>query len=162
MEYARGTGPDDWAAEARVRGGKSKTSPANDNATTIEDVRKRVNAMPAAMSAKGLRNPDAAFSISANAELSAHLRWDDKKTAYGSKYEWVKGKTPAEILRKMDAFIAKLPSPEETRMKEFMGALSDVIELGRQNGIEVDFVNPLVETMKRLSSNIITDQREAA
>lgn len=129
---------------------------------TIEDVQKRVDSMPAAMSAKGLRNPDATFSISANSELSAHLRWDDKKTSYGSKYEWVKGKTPADILRRMDAFIAKLPSPDETRMKEFMGALSDVIELGRQNGIEVDFVNPLVETMKRLSSNIITDQREAA
>jgi hypothetical protein len=47
-------------------------------------------------------------------------------------------------------------------MKEFMTALSDVIELGRQNGIEVDFVNPLVDTMRRLSENILTDQREAA
>jgi hypothetical protein len=130
--------------------------------TTIEDVQARINTMPAAMNAKGLRNPDAKFSISANAELAAHLGWDDKKTAYGSKYEWIKGKTPSEILRKMDAFIAALPSPDETRMKEFMTALSDVIELGRQNGIEVDFVNPLVDTMRRLSENILTDQREAA
>lgn len=129
---------------------------------TINDVQKRVDTMPAAMSAKGLRNPVAKFNIVANEELQAYLSWDDKKTSYGSKYEWIKGKTPAAVLSKMDAFIAKLPSPEETRMKEFMGALSDVIELGRQNGIEVDFVNPLVETMKRLSSNIITDQREAA
>ncbi|SFB52038.1 hypothetical protein SAMN03159496_04592 [Rhizobium sp. NFR07] len=129
---------------------------------TINDVQKRVDAMPAAMSAKGLRNPVAKFNIVANEELQAYLSWDDKKTSYGSKYEWIKGKTPADVLRKMEAFIAKLPSPEETRMKEFMGALSDVIELGRQNGIEVDFVSPLVETMKRLSSNIITDQREAA
>ncbi|KEA07516.1 hypothetical protein [Rhizobium rhizogenes] len=130
--------------------------------TTIDDVQQRINAMPAAMSAKGLRNPVARFSIVANEELQAYLSWDDKKTSYGSKYEWVKSKTPAGVLNKMDAFIAKLPSPEETRMKEFMGALSDVIELGRQNGIEVDHVNPLVETMRRLSENIITDQRVAA
>lgn len=129
---------------------------------TIEDAQNRVNAMPAAMNAKGLRNPAARFSIVANEELQAYLSWDDKKTSFGTKYEWVKGKTPADILNKMDAFIAKLPSPEETRMKEFMGALSDVIELGRQNGIEVDFVNPLVDTMRRLSENILTDQREAA
>lgn len=134
---------------------------ANDNQpATIADIQKRIDAMPAAMNAKGLREPEAAFSISANSEISAYLRWTDKKRAYGSRYEWVKGKTPAEILDKMDAFIAALPSPDETRKKEFMTALSDVIELGRQNGIEVDFVNPLVDTMRRLSENIITDQRE--
>jgi hypothetical protein len=130
--------------------------------TTIEDVQKRINAMPASMSAKGLREPKAEFDIRGNEELQGYMSWKDKSALYGSKYEWVKGKTPAEILRKMDAFIAALPSPDETRMKEFMTALSDVIELGRQNGIEVDFVNPLVDTMRRLSENIITDQRVAA
>lgn len=129
---------------------------------TIEAVQKRVDAMPAAMSAKGLREPRASVDVRGNEDLQGMLSWRDTRSVYDSKYEWVSGKTPADILRKMDAFIAKLPSPEEARMKEFMGALSDVIELGRKSGIEVDFVNPLVETMKRLSSNIITDQREAA
>lgn len=126
----------------------------------IEDVQNRINAMPAAMLAKGLRKPEATFSVRANSEISVYLRWDDKKTAYGSAYHTVKGKTPDELLSNAEAFIAALPSPEETRMKEFMTALSDTIELGRQNGIEVDFVNPLVDTMRRLSENIITDQRE--
>jgi hypothetical protein len=129
---------------------------------TIEDVQQRINTMPAAMNAKGLRNPDAAFSIRANSELTAYLKWDDKKTAYGSAYHYAKAKMPAEFLDKLDAFIAALPSQDETRMKEFMTALSDVIELGRQNGIDVDHVNPLVDTMRRLSENIITDQRVAA
>lgn len=127
---------------------------------TIEEVQKRIDAMPAAMSAKGLRKPEATFSIRANSEIYVYLRWDDKKTAYGSAYHRPEGKTPAEMLDNADAFIAGLPSPEETRMKEFMTALSDTIELGRQNGIEVDFVNPLVDTMRRLSENILTDQRE--
>ncbi|RWX28470.1 hypothetical protein EHH54_32460 [Rhizobium leguminosarum] len=126
---------------------------------TIEDVQKRVDAMPTAMNAKGLREPRASIDIRGNEDLQGMLSWSDKRTSYGTKYEWVKGKTVADILRKMDAFIAKLPSPEEARMREFMGALSDVIELGRKNGIEVDFVNPLVDTMRRLSENILTDQR---
>jgi hypothetical protein len=79
--------------------------------TTIEDVQARINTMPAAMNAKGLRNPEASFVIRANDEISAYLSWDDKKTSYGTKYEWVKGKTPADILNMMDAFIAALPSP---------------------------------------------------
>jgi hypothetical protein len=130
---------------------------------TIAEVQKRVDAMPAAMSAKGLREPHAQISVRANEQLQGYLKWKDKKSLYGGDgYEFIAGKTPSDVLAKMDAFIAKLPNPEETRMKEFMAALSDVIELGRQNGIEVDFVNPLVETMRRLSENVVTFQRKAA
>lgn len=128
---------------------------------TISDVQKRVDAMPAAMNAKGLREPRAEITVKGNGRLQGYLAWKDKPRAYGEKYEFVDGKTAAVVLEKMDAFIAKLPNPEETRMKEFMTALSDVIELGRQNGVDVEFVNPLVDTMRRLSENIITDQRPA-
>jgi len=129
---------------------------------TVEEIQKCLDAMPAEMNAKGLREPRAELTIRGNVELQGLLNWADKRTAYGSKYEWVKGKSTADILRKMHTLIANLPSQEEARMKEFMGALSDVIELGRKSGIEVDFVNPLVDTMRRLSANILTDQREVA
>lgn len=43
-------------------------------------------------------------------------------------------------------------------LRAFMEKLGDVIDLGKSEGIEVSFVNPLVETMKRLSENIITHQ----
>ncbi|WP_391564592.1 hypothetical protein [Sinorhizobium meliloti] len=46
-------------------------------------------------------------------------------------------------------------------MKQFMGALANVIDLGKDNGIEVEFLNPLQATMKKLSDNILTDQRAA-
>ena len=128
---------------------------------TIADVQKRLDAMPAAMTAKGLRDPKADFTISANSEMRGYAAWKDKRKSFGDAYEFFRGKSPADVLAKLEAFIAKLPAPEETRMKEFMSALSDVIELGRSNGIDVDFINPLAETMKRLSSNILTDQRAA-
>ena len=128
---------------------------------TIADAQKRLDPMPAAMSAKGLRKPVARLTLEANAELHGTLEWECKKGPFRSAYEFVKGKTAPEIMAKMEAFIAKLPPPEEARMKEFMTALSDVIELGRENGIAVEFINPLTEAMQRLSSNILTDQRAA-
>lgn len=126
---------------------------------TVADVQKRIDPMPAAMGAKGLKKPAVRFTLEANAELHGTLEWECKKGAFRSAYEFVRGKSAPEILTKMEAFIAKLPSPDETRMKEFMTSLSDVIELGRENGISVEFINPLTEAMQRLSSNILTDQR---
>ncbi len=127
---------------------------------TIADVQKRLDALPSGMSAKGLREPRAEFTIVANSELRGYLSWK-KTNSFNDAYEFFKGKSAADVLAKIEAFIAKLPPPEETRMKEFMTALSDVIELGRQNGVDVEFINPLTEAMKRLSSNILTDRRAA-
>lgn len=128
---------------------------------TIADAQKRIDPLPASMSAKGLREPAAEITIAANGEMRGYMTWKDKKRPYGSAYEFVRGKSAPDILAKMEAFIAKLPAPEETRMKEFMTALSEAIELGRENGIAVEFINPLTEAMQRLSSNILTDQRAA-
>lgn len=134
---------------------------AKSNTMTIADVQRRLDALPSGMSAKGLREPRAEFTIAANSELRGYLAWKDKAKSFGEAYEFFKGKSAADVLAKIEAFIAKLPPPEETRMKEFMTALSDVIELGRQNGVDVEFINPLTEAMKRLSSNILTDRRAA-
>lgn len=134
---------------------------ANGSAMTVADLQRRVDPVPAAMSAKGLREPRAEVTISANSEPRGYLAWKDKRKTYGDAYEFMRGKSVADVLAKMEARIAKLPTPEETRMKEFMTALSDAIELGRENGISLEFINPLTEAMQRLSSNILTDQRAA-
>ena len=50
---------------------------------------------------------------------------------------------------------------EQAKLNDFMSALGKVIDLGNQHGIEADYLNPLVASMKKLSENIITDQRAA-
>ncbi|MBD9542974.1 hypothetical protein IB276_26365 [Ensifer sp. ENS04] len=127
-----------------------------------KEIQKRIDVMPAAMSAKGKNLPEVTFRIEANSASSMSLRHAKAGSRWADEFHQISGKTPSELLAKAEAWIAALPTAEETRMKEFMTALSDVIELGRKSGVEVEFVNPLVETMKRLSSNIITDQRVAA
>lgn len=126
------------------------------------EIQKRIDIMPAAMLAKGKRIPDAEFRLRANAGYDLVLQSAKPGAHWADDWHYVKADTIEELLDAADLWIATLPTAEEQRMKEFMTALSDVIELGKKSGVEVEFVNPLVETMRRLSKNIITDQRVAA
>lgn len=127
----------------------------------IEIAQKRVNDLAAAMLAKGMVAPGATLMLRANSEPHAYMEWADKSTTYGTAYHTESAKTPDAALDKALAFIAAQPTPKQARTNEFMRALGKVIDLGRENHIEVEFLNPLVATMKTLSENVITDQRAA-
>lgn len=128
----------------------------------IQEIQKRVDAIRAGMTAKGLARAKAEFEIKSDAPSRLSLSWTEGTASeWDNTYEFVHGETAEEIFAKTDEFIAGLPSAEETKLHEFMGALGKVIDLGRDRGIDVEFVNPLVATMKRLSENVITDQRAA-
>ncbi|MEZ0212476.1 MAG: hypothetical protein ACAH27_05930 [Xanthobacteraceae bacterium] len=129
---------------------------------TIEKVQARINAMPARMSAKGLRQADADFSIVANSGFRIYLKWKDETKAYDNGYKFIHAFGVAESLDEADEYINGLPSAEEASRAVFIGQLAKLIELGNDTGIDVDFVNPLVATMKRISENALTDQRGTA
>ena len=127
---------------------------------TIEEIYAAINPMPALLSAKGKVNPEVDVRIEANAGLHIGMRW--KK--YGAVSDWDRdysvfnGRDFAECLRKAQAHIAAMPSAEQARLQSFMSKLGNLIDVGRDEGIAVDFLNPLLETMKRLSENVITYQ----
>lgn len=126
------------------------------------DIQVRVDQLVKAMLAKGLPQPAAEFEVRANLTPRAVLKWqDDSCRLGGNHYEFVDGDDPNDILDRGDALIAELPSAEENRRNAFLSALGKVIDLGRENGIEVEFINPLVKTMKRLAEAALTDQRVA-
>ncbi len=54
--------------------------------------------------------------------------------------------------------IAEIKPVADKKREEFVAAVGKLIDQGRDIGIEVDFLNPLTEMMKSLSSNIITNQ----
>lgn len=130
----------------------------------VSEIQKNVDRLQKALVAKGKTRAEVAFQIESFAECLVMLQWakPGSLNGYGQDYEFIRDSDPVKLFAKADAFIAKLPTAEETKFREFMGALGDVIELGRTNGIDVDFINPLTETMKRLSKNALTDQRVAA
>lgn len=132
-----------------------------------KEIQKRLDALMAAMVAKGLKTPSAQFDAeSGKVEFRIYLRWQDPtkivdRGYIGDPFKFINGKNPMKIFEEADAFIATLPSAEEEKLRQFMGALANVIDLGKSNGIEVEFMNPLAATMKKLSENILTDQRAA-
>lgn len=120
-------------------------------------IQEQMDRLSDAMIAKGLRKPRASFELQSHCEPHVLLVYEPyKKGPYGSdKYEWFRGGTVGEIIAKASAFIEAFPSLEETKFREFMGALGAVVDLGKENGIEVETLNPLVATMKKLSKNAL-------
>ncbi len=127
-------------------------------------IQKRIDKMPAAMAAKGLYSPNAEFVLDANGGCRVAIRWYasiEAKNAFRSTAEWFRDGSIPDQLDAADKFIAALPTKDQVRFREFMGALGGVIDLGKSNGIEVEFLNPLVATMKTLSKNALAYQPEA-
>lgn len=122
------------------------------------DIQTLINALPARMADKGLREPDAEFDIKANANPCVLLRWKQDKGYSDTHYEFLRADTPAEALDKAVKFIADLPSAEETKRNTFLEALAKVVDLGNELGQDV---GAIVSEMKRLSENVITDARSA-
>jgi hypothetical protein len=126
--------------------------------TTINDIYAAINPLPARLSEKGKVNPSVDLKIEANAGIHIAMRW--KK--YGAVYDWdheyqiFMGDNFDQCMGKAEAFIAGLPSAEQSRLHAFMGKLGKLIDVGRTEGIAVDYLNPLLDSMKRLSENVIT------
>ena len=66
--------------------------------------------------------------------------------------------TPEEAFRLAMEEIAKIPSEEERNMQAFQRQLAETIDMGRDLGIDVKFVNPIIETARELASNAITKE----
>jgi len=118
-----------------------------------DDIQNRLNAMSKALLTKGKSRPT--IRITMRSDEGPSLTVQTGEYGVNEKLEFIRGNSIDEMLDKADAFIANLPDAEEARRHEFMTQLAKTIELGRANGIDVEFVNPLIEQMKKLSANAI-------
>lgn len=123
----------------------------------IEVIQESMDDLSLAMLAKGLRNPSAQFHIEAHVAPLVYMRWGIHGQG-DEGYDIIHDPNPDQAINDAFALIEAMPSAEEAKRQQFMASLAKVIDLGRENGIEVDFLNPLTETMKRLSENAITYQ----
>jgi hypothetical protein len=96
--------------------------------------------------------------LEANATPNIRLSWakTNRTDDWDRKYEHFRCETLAETVAKAVEFINELPDAATAKLHDFMSQLGKVIDSGRDLGIEVDYLNPLTETMKRLSENVIT------
>lgn len=125
---------------------------------TIEEIYATINPLPAKLSEKGKACPEVVVMINANAGLSIYMSW--KKPYSGNDWERsgevFSGSTFEACHAEAIAFVNGLPSAKEAKLHHFMGKLGNLIDVAKDDGIECDYLNPLLDTMKRLSENVIT------
>jgi hypothetical protein len=130
---------------------------------TIKEIQAAIDPMLAMLSAKGKSRPEVQVTLHANAEASGCFIWvkPGGDNVWDRQYEHFRDSSLAEIVAQMAARIEAMPDAATSKLHDFMGQLGKLIDNGRDLGIEVDYLNPLTETMKRLSENIITHQPAA-
>lgn len=126
---------------------------------TQDEMQAAVDALAVDMAAKGLRMPMAEIDIRSNEGPRMWLKWAKPGERWADQLHKAAGDTIPDQITAARAWIADLPAPEERATREFQAALGKLIDMGRENGIAVDFLNPLTAMAKRLSENAITDQR---
>lgn len=132
--------------------------------TTINEIYAAINPLPAMLSEKGKVKPEAIVHIEANARINLMMSWEKpySTNSWEREYKHCQCETFDEALREAVAFIGDLPSAEQAKLHHFMGKLGNLIDAGKDDGIALDYLNPLLDTMKRLSENVITYRPGAA
>ena len=121
------------------------------------EIQTAVNTLLADMVARGLRSPQCYAWFKAEADPQIYLHWDEDGCPHG-RTEIGRGDTIAEALENASEILEAIQPKEDRDRAEFTRLLANVIDKGRTIGIDVDFLNPLTETMKRLSENALTFQ----
>jgi hypothetical protein len=129
----------------------------------ITEAQARVDALAKRLQEKGVKNAQVDLDIRSGAAMPAlWLKGDDLPGQSISGLRRIRGDTLPEMFAAADAWIDALPSAEEIAQRAFMRQLGELIDKGRDLGIALDFINPLSETMRRLSENVITDRSKEA
>lgn len=122
-----------------------------------DKIRERLDAIAKRMTDKAFVYASADLTLSShNSAARVWLNWE-KATRQDDGYKCFSG-TIEKALSDAEAHVASLPSSEEARMTAFMSALSEAVALGKKNDIDVEFVNPLLALMKKLSKNALQDK----
>lgn len=143
-------------------GSAAGAAPFDPDLATVAGIQKRVDALAEAMVAKALKMPHAEFAIRSEARHQLHLGWDDKTAQFGHHYEFFALESIEATFAKAAECIASLPTPEQARLKAFTEALGAAIERGKEADIDVEYVNPLLALMKKLSKNALEHRARAA
>lgn len=125
---------------------------------TYEEIQKAVNEISKMLTDRGVGHYSCSMNVRADEQpmfiVSSYEKFFD-----GQDYLISKGDTPKEIFDAVTKMVRSLPNKEERNKQAFMAELASVIDKGKDLGIDVEFLNPLVEQMRSLSENIITDKR---
>lgn len=127
---------------------------------TDDEIQRAVNTLLADMVERGLKSPHISADFRGEDTPQVYLRWKEDGFT-NDRYEFGSGDDMIEALHNAKEILEAIPPKAEREKAEFTRLLANVIDKGRSIGIEVDYLNPLTETMKRLSENALTYQPAA-
>jgi hypothetical protein len=112
------------------------------------------------MTSRGFHRPEVAFFInffagkdfSLKVEMRTSESWESSISIFPDVQ--TEGEIP-HLFEKAREWVAAQKPPKELRKEQFIASLGRVIDEGNALGLEVDFMNPLVESMRKLSENVL-------
>lgn len=130
---------------------------------TVTKLAVEIHFLRAAFRNKGYPEAGVSASIHEGGTAEIVLR-DFEESDYGWRgYKFITESglpTTAEnmvvALSRAEQIIADFPEPAEQARREIVSELASLADKARKHGLEDDFINPLVETAKRLSKNALT------
>lgn len=122
---------------------------------TLEDLNKSLEQIAAAMSDKGVicPRPKICFEIDV---VDVWLHADSP--IGGETCVNISAQSADEVIKKTLNYIKALPSAEEKAAHDFSVKLANVIDFGRDNGIDDEYIEPLRMTRKAMTENLLTVQ----
>lgn len=123
-------------------------------------VQKRVDDIAKAMTERGLLCPRAQTMVISNEQPRVFLSWNTDG-GEGKYNLFVRDEIGDALSAALD-FVRAMPDREQRNLNEFLEKLGSVIDLGNKHQIDVEFLNPLVKTMKKLSENALTHRKSEA
>jgi hypothetical protein len=125
---------------------------------TPTDILREIANLEKMLTSKGFTAPHIEISVGfSTRELTANISY---KAGGSSEYQFIH----VEALDGFDGLIGDtidyingLKSVADILKENFVASVGRLIDQGRDIGIEVDFLNPLVDMMGKLSHNILED-----
>lgn len=66
--------------------------------------------------------------------------------------------TPSDAIAGVIETIRRLPSKHQRDIQEFQRKVAEAIDFGNEHGIEAQWLNPLIDTARKLAENAITHE----
>jgi hypothetical protein len=118
-------------------------------APTLPEIRTQLSALVAAMSAKGLIQPESEYRISADSDDKVILRSKKVGKAYDWHYDYF-----ASIEAARD-WIAALPTADEKVLTDYTAKIADAIDFATLHSLPDDIVTPLRTVRTTIYENLL-------
>jgi len=134
------------------------TNPTQPMETTMNaiDILREITRLEKLLTSKGFAAPHIEISVGfSTRELTANISY---KAGGSSEYQFIHIEALdgfESLIRDTEDYINGLKSVAEIQKDAFIASVGRLIDQGREIGVEVEFLNPLVDMMTKLSSNIL-------